>query len=230
MNKKLGIIAVVVIAIVAVFASGVGDFLTLSYLKSAHSEALAYVAANPVVASLGFFCLYVVVTALSLPGAAIMTLAAGAIFGLLWGLVIVSFASTIGATLAMLMSRILLGDWVQSRFTAQLKSVNDGFHRDDAFYLFSIRMVPLFPFFIVNLVMGLTRIPVWQYYVVSQVGMLAGTVVYVFAGTQLAGIEALGDILSPGLIIALSLLGLFPLLARKSIDWLRALRRTGETS
>jgi uncharacterized membrane protein YdjX (TVP38/TMEM64 family) len=230
MNKKLAIIAVVLVAVVAFFVSGVGDFLTLSYLKAAHEEAVAYVAANPIVSSLGFFAMYVVVTALSLPGAAIMTLAAGAIFGLLWGLVIVSFASTIGATLAMLISRILLGEWVQTRFVAQLKSVNEGLQRDGAFYLFSIRMVPLFPFFIVNLVMGLTRIPIWQYYLVSQVGMLAGTVVYVFAGTQLAGIEALGDILSPGLIAALSLLGLFPLLARKSIDWLKAWRRTGEAS
>jgi uncharacterized membrane protein YdjX (TVP38/TMEM64 family) len=130
----------------------------------------------------------------------------------------------------MLISRTLLGDWVQRRFAAQMRSSNSGFEADGAFYLFSIRMVPLFPFFIINLVMGLTRISLWQFYWVSQVGMFAGTVVFVFAGTQLATIEALGDVLSPGLIIALSLLGLFPLLARKTLGWIRTARSEGAAS
>jgi uncharacterized membrane protein YdjX (TVP38/TMEM64 family) len=230
MTKKLLIVAAVLIVAVIFYSSGVGDYLTLSYLKSAHTDAVAYVTANPLSASAVFFGLYVLVTALSLPGAALMTVAAGAVFGLIWGLAMVSFASTMGATAAMLISRTLLGDWVQQRFTGQLSSVNEGLQRDGTFYLFSIRMVPLFPFFIVNLVMGLTRISAWQFYWVSQVGMFAGTVVFVFAGTQLAGISSLGDVLSPGLIAALSLLGLFPLLARKSIGWLRSNRQTGEAS
>ena len=230
MTKKLVIVAVVLIVAVVFYSSGIGDYLTLSYLKSAHTDAVAYVGANPLSASAGFFSLYVLVTALSLPGAAVMTVAAGAIFGLIWGLAMVSFASTVGATAAMLISRTLLGDWVQRRFAGQLYSVNEGLQRDGTFYLFSIRMVPLFPFFIVNLVMGLTRISAWQFYWVSQLGMFAGTIVFVFAGTQLAGISSLGDVLSPGLIAALSLLGLFPLLARKSIGWLRSRRQAGDAS
>jgi len=230
MSKKLIVVALVVSGALVFVFSGAGDFLTLAYLKAAHSDAVAYAEANPFYASAGFFALYVLVTALSLPGAAVMTLAAGAIFGLVWGLGMVSFASTLGATLAMLISRTLLRDWVQGRFASQLRAVNEGFDTDGAFYLFSIRMVPLFPFFIVNLAMGLTRVSLWQYYWVSQVGMLAGTVVYVFAGTQLAGIEALGDVLSPGLIIALSLLGLFPLIARKSLGWIRSARKPADAS
>jgi uncharacterized membrane protein YdjX (TVP38/TMEM64 family) len=154
----------------------------------------------------------------------VMTLAGGAVFGLAWGLVLVSFASSAGATLAMLISRRLLGDIVQQKFARQLESVNSGLARDGGFYLFSIRMVPLFPFFVVNLVMGLTPIRTWTFYWVSQVGMLAGTFVYVFAGTQLASVEGVGDVLSPGLIVALSLLGLFPLLARKAVSWMRRAR------
>jgi uncharacterized membrane protein YdjX (TVP38/TMEM64 family) len=230
MMKKLMVVALLVLGVVVFVTTGAGDYLTLSYLKAAHQDAVNYTQANPVLASFAFFVFYVVVTALSLPGAAVMTLAAGAVFGLVWGLALVSFASTLGATLAMLISRTLLGDWVQRRFAAQMRSINSGFEADGAFYLFSIRMVPLFPFFIINLVMGLTRISLWQFYWVSQVGMFAGTVVFVFAGTQLATIEALGDVLSPGLIIALSLLGLFPLLARKTLGWIRTARSEGAAS
>ncbi len=228
--KKLVIVGLVAAGVAAFFALGLGEYLTLDYLKSAHGSAVDYTRANPLTATAAFFGGYVAVTALSLPGAAVMTVAAGAVFGLLWGLVMVSFASTFGAAAAMLISRSLLRDWVQGRFAEQLKAVNEGFDRDGAFYLFSIRMVPLFPFFIVNLVMGLTRISLWQFYWVSQLGMLAGTFVFVFAGTQLATIEALGDILSPGLIAALSLLGLFPLIARKALGWMRASRAAGDVS
>jgi len=226
-RKRLLLVALVVAAVAAFFLLGLGDYLTLDYLKSAHERAVAYAHANPVLATLIFFAGYVIVTALSLPGAAVMTLAAGAVFGLVWGVVLVSFASSAGATAAMLIARTLLGNWVQERFAAQLKTVNEGLARDGAFYLFSIRMVPLIPFFVVNLVMGLTRFPWWRFYWVSQLGMLAGTVVYVFAGTQLARIESPGDVLSPGLIVALSLLGLFPLLARKALGWLRSARTSG---
>jgi uncharacterized membrane protein YdjX (TVP38/TMEM64 family) len=140
------------------------------------------------------------------------------VFGLAWGLVLVSFASSAGATIAMLISRTLLGDWVQEKYGEQLASINTGLEKDGAFYLFSLRMVPLFPFFVINLVMGLTPLSAWRFYWVSQVGMLAGTVVFVFAGTQLAEVESLSDVLSPGLIFAFSLLGLVPLLARKLME------------
>ena len=226
------IILVVLIAmlIVAFYLLGLSDYLSLAYVKEVHANALDFVDRNPVAAITGFFFVYVLVTGLSLPGAAIMTLAAGAVFGLFRGLVIVSFASTIGATLAMWIARTLLRDWVQKRFSAQLEVVNSGFARDGGFYLFSIRMVPLFPFFIVNLVVGLTRISLWQFYWVSQTGMLAGTIVYIFAGTQLATVQSVADVLSPGLILALSLLGLFPLLAKKGLGWMRRVFARGEES
>jgi pyruvate/2-oxoglutarate dehydrogenase complex dihydrolipoamide dehydrogenase (E3) component/uncharacterized membrane protein YdjX (TVP38/TMEM64 family) len=166
----------------------------------------------PVLAA--FFAIYVILTALSVPGAVILTLAAGAIFGVATGTLVVSFASSIGATLAFLASRYLFHDAVQTRFGARLRSVNEGVARDGAFYLFSLRLVPVFPFFAVNLLMGLTPIRTWTYYWISQVGMLLGTVVYVNAGTQLARIEALSDIASPGLLASFAALGLLPWLGK----------------
>lgn len=221
---RLTLLALVAALVAGYFLFDLGRYLDLGYLKQAHGNIVSLVNAHPWVSTLVFFAGYVLVAALSLPGAAVMTLAAGAIFGLAWGLVLVSFASSVGATLAMLISRRLLGEVVQQRFGRQLGSVNRGLEQDGGFYLFSVRMVPLFPFFVVNLVMGLTPIATWTFYWVSQVGMLPGTFVYVFAGTQLAGIEQMSDILSPGLIVALSLLGLFPLLARKTVGWLRRAR------
>ncbi len=226
MNTKGKVaLAILVIVLMATFFLLDGDsYLNLGYLQQVRGEVVFYVESNPLVSSVSYFVLYVVVTALSVPGALIMTLAGGAVFGLPWGLLLVSFASTIGATLAMLVSRTLLRDWVQVRFKTQLVTVNQGLADDGGFYLFSLRMVPLLPFFMVNLVMGLTGISIWQFYWVSQVGMLAATFVFVFAGTQLAAIETLSGILSPGMIVALSLLGLFPLLAKKSLNWLRRAR------
>ncbi len=221
---RLALVVALLALVAAYVLFDLGRYLDLEYLKSAHGRVVALVEAQPLVSTVVFFLGYVVITAASLPGAAVMTLAAGAVFGLVWGLVIVSFASSVGATLAMLIARKLLGEWVQRRFADQLTSVNRGFERDGGFYLFSVRMVPLFPFFVINLVMGLTPIRAWTFYWVSQVGMLAGTVVYVFAGTQLASVDSLGDVLSPGLIVALSLLGLFPLLARKALGWIRRAR------
>jgi uncharacterized membrane protein YdjX (TVP38/TMEM64 family) len=209
------LLAAVVILITAFYLFDLSRFLDLAYLNQIRDSAAATAQEQPYAASVIFFLIYVLVTALSLPGAAVMTLAGGAIFGLGWGLLLVSFASSVGATLAMLVARVLLRDWVQSRFGSQLAAVNRGFETDGGFYLFSLRMVPVFPFFVINLVMGLTPISALQFYWVSQLGMLAGTVVYVFAGTQLASVERIGDVLSPGLIVALSLLGLFPLMARK---------------
>ncbi|MFU8817421.1 MAG: TVP38/TMEM64 family protein [Pseudomonadales bacterium] len=225
---RLALLGLVLALVGGYFLFDLGRYLDLGYLKQAHGSMVQLVNAHPLVSTLVFFVGYVAVTALSLPGAAVMTLAAGAIFGLAWGLVVVSFASSVGATLAMLISRRLLGDIVQRKFAPQLASVNRGLQQDGGFYLFSVRMVPLFPFFVINVVMGLTPIATWTFYWVSQVGMLPGTLVYVFAGTQLATIEQMSDILSPGLIVALSLLGLFPLLARKAVGWLRRARESAK--
>jgi uncharacterized membrane protein YdjX (TVP38/TMEM64 family) len=224
--KRLIVLVVVVLAIAAFFASGLGQYLSLEYLQASRERAVAQVEAAPLLSSCVFFAIYVLVTGLSLPGAAVMTIAAGAVFGVLWGVALVSFASALGATIAFLISRTLLGEWVERRFGAYLEPINRGLERDGNFYLFSLRMVPVFPFFVVNLLMGLTRIGALPFYAVSQIGMLAGTFVFVFAGTQLAGIHKLGDVLSPGLIVALSLLGLFPLVAKKLMEFV-AQRRTG---
>ncbi len=208
--KRIILALLLVLAIAAWFAFDLGQYLTLDTLKAQRDAILAYYEANPLLVLALFFLVYVVLTALSVPGAAIMTLAAGAVFGVATGTLLVSFASTIGATLAFLASRYLLHDWVQARFGARLKGVNEGIARDGAFYLFSLRLVPVFPFFAVNLLMGLTPIRTWTYYWVSQVGMFLGTVVYVNAGTQLAGIESLSDVVSPGLLASFAALGLLP--------------------
>ena len=171
-----------------------------------------------------FFVAYVLVTALSLPGAVIMTLAAGALFGLGFGTLLVSFASSIGATLAFLASRYLLRDVIQARFGDRLKAINEGMAKDGTLYLFTLRLVPLFPFFLVNLLMGLTPIKTLSYYWISQLGMLAGTLVYVNAGTELAKINSLSVILSPGLVLSFALLGIFPLLAKQFLKFLRRRR------
>jgi pyruvate/2-oxoglutarate dehydrogenase complex dihydrolipoamide dehydrogenase (E3) component/uncharacterized membrane protein YdjX (TVP38/TMEM64 family) len=224
MSRRLAIIGAVVLLVVGFFALDLDRWLTLEGLKSGQTQFAAWRAQSPALATGAFFAGYVLVTALSLPGAAVMTLAAGALFGLVAGSVLVSFASSIGATLAFLAARFVLRDWVQSRFGERLKAVNAGMARDGAFYLFTLRLVPIFPFFMVNLVMGLMPIRPWTFYRVSQLGMLAGTVVYVNAGTQLATIESLGGILSPGLILSFALLGLFPLLARHLLGWLQRRR------
>ena len=199
-----------VLAIAAWFAFDLGQYLTLDTLKAQRDAIVGFYDANPLLVLAGFFAFYVAVTALSVPGAVIMTLAAGAIFGVAMGTLVVSFASSIGATLAFLASRYLLRDWVQERFGARLRGVNEGMARDGAFYLFSLRLVPVFPFFAVNLLMGLTPIRTWTYYWVSQVGMFLGTIVYVNAGTQLAQIDTLTDVASPGLLASFAALGLLP--------------------
>ena len=223
-KKKLLIFAALVGSVAAYFAFDLGRFLSLEYLQSRQADLAALATERPWQVSGIFIAAYVAVTALSLPGAAIMTLAAGAIFGLLAGTVIVSFASSIGATLAFLAARYLLRDSVQSRFGTRLADIDKGVAREGAFYLFTLRLVPLVPFFVINLLMGLTTMRAWTFYWVSQVGMLAGTVVYVNAGTQLAKIESLRGILSPALVGSFVLLGLFPLLAKKIVDAVKARR------
>jgi pyruvate/2-oxoglutarate dehydrogenase complex dihydrolipoamide dehydrogenase (E3) component/uncharacterized membrane protein YdjX (TVP38/TMEM64 family) len=211
-----------IVAIVVVWAwrhYELGQWLTLERLKSSREALLAYYQTNPFTTIGLFFAVYVAVAALSLPGAAILTLAAGAMFGFWVGLVVVSFASSIGATLAFLVARYLLRDSVQSRFGKQLAPINDGMKRDGAFYLLTLRLVPLFPFFVVNLLVALTPIAVGTFYIVSQIGMLLGTAVYVNAGTQLASISTLKDVVSPGLLLSFALLGIFPLVAKAIVGW-----------
>ncbi len=226
MNKNKIFLVVLLLGLVAVFfAFDLGRFFSLAYIKGAQAEFAGLYAARPALVALAFVAVYVAVTALSLPGAAtILTLLAGAIFGLLVGTVLVSLASTAGATLAMLSARYVLRDSVQARFGERLADINKGIERDGPFYLFTLRLVPLFPFFAVNLLMGLTAMKAATFFWVSQLGMLAGTVVYVYAGTQLAQITSLKSIVSPGLALALVLLGIFPLLAKKVVDAIKARR------
>ena len=222
LNKKLLIVAVLVALVAAFFAFDLGRYFSLEFIKSRQAEFAALATDKPLLVGGVFFGAYIAVTALSLPGATIMTLAAGAIFGLAVGTVIVSFASSIGATLAFLTSRYVLRDSVQSRFAARLADIDKGVENEGAFYLFTLRLVPLIPFFVINLVMGLTKMKARTFYWVSQLGMFAGTVVYVNAGTQLAKIDSLKGILSPGLIGSFVLLGLFPLIAKKIVDAVKA--------
>lgn len=221
-KARILVLAAIVALIAAFFAVDLGRFFSLEYFKSQQAAIMAYSDAHPRQTAGIFFMIYVAVTGLSLPGAALMTLVGGAIFGLLWGTVIISFASSIGATLAFLASRFLFHDAVQARFGMHLKAINAGIDRDGAFYLFTLRLVPAFPFFMINLVMGLTPIRTWTFYWVSQVGMLAGTIVYVNAGTQIARIDSLKAILSPELIISFTLLGFFPLIARWIVNGVKA--------
>jgi pyruvate/2-oxoglutarate dehydrogenase complex dihydrolipoamide dehydrogenase (E3) component/uncharacterized membrane protein YdjX (TVP38/TMEM64 family) len=221
MKSRIALLAVIALAIGAYFYFDLGRFLSLEGFKTQQATLSALVAAHPWQSALAFFGAYVAVAALSLPGAAIMTLVGGAIFGFTKGLVLVSFASAIGATLAFLSSRFLLRDWVQNKFGERLKPINDGVAKDGPFYLFALRLVPLFPFFVVNLVMGLTSIKTWPYYWVSQLGMLAGTAVFVNAGTQLAQISSLKGIISPAILGSFALLGIFPIIAKKVLDILK---------
>ena len=204
------------------YAFDLGRFLSLANFKAAQTDLEAWRAAQPLRAAAAFFAGYVVVAALSLPGAAAMTVAAGALFGLGWGTLIVSFASTIGATLAFLAARWLLGGWVQERFGERLAALNAGIAKEGGFYLFTLRLVPALPFFLINLTMGVTALRTWTFYWVSQIGMLAGTLVYVNAGTQLARIESLSGIVSARVMGSLLLLGIFPLTMRKLIAVFRA--------
>ncbi|NCO52061.1 MAG: FAD-dependent oxidoreductase [Deltaproteobacteria bacterium] len=219
--KKLLMLFALGVLVGLFFAFDLQRYLTLNEFKARQDSFAAYYAAHRLLSLTAYFLLYVVVTALSLPGAAVMTLAGGALFGFWPALLVVSFASSFGATLAFVVSRFLLRDWVQARFGERLKAVNEGVAREGAFYLFSLRLVPLFPFFVINLLLGLTPMPVRTFYGVSQVGMLAGTAVYVNAGTQLGQIDSLSGILSPGLVVSFVLLGLFPLLSKKGLDLLK---------
>jgi len=212
--RKIILMCALLGAFVVIYTQLPPGSVTLENLQARHQALLLYCQQAPRQSAALYFILYVLVTTLSLPGAALLTLLGGALFGLWPGILLVSFASTLGATLAMLVSRYLLRDWVQHRFAGQMRTVNDGVARDGAFYLFALRLMPLFPFFVVNLLAGVTRLGVWRYWWVSQLGMLPGAIVYLNAGHQLGHITSLHDILSPGVVFAFTLLGLLPLITR----------------
>jgi len=222
-TKGRVLLVVIVAAIIgAFFAFDLGRFVSLEELRSQQDAIVAYRDEHTLEAAMIFLLAYITVTGLSLPGATVMTLAGGAFFGLLWGTVLVSFASTIGATLAFLLARLLFRDAVQNRFGNHLRAVNAGVARDGAFYLFTLRLVPLFPFFVINLLMALTPIRTLTFFLVSQLGMFPATLVYVNAGTHLGKLHSLAGILSPGLIVSFTLLGLFPYIARKLVAVIKA--------
>ena len=223
--KKIAVVAVIVAIAASFFVFDLGQYLTLSYLKASREKLQVLYAEHTALVIGGYFLFYIAVVALNLPGATIMTLAGGALFGFWIGLATVSFASTIGATLACLVSRYLIGEWVQKRFGERLNKVNQGIEREGAFYLFTMRLIPAIPFFAINLMMGLTRMPLRRYYWVSQIGMLPGTMVYVNAGKELGRIDSLSGILSPGLIVSFVILGIFPIVVKRLLWWYRV--RTG---
>ena len=223
-STRLLLLVVVAALVAAYFAFDLGQYLSLDYFKSQQAAIESYRASHPWETALVFFLVYVAVTGLSLPGAALMTLVGGAIFGLLPGTLIISFASTIGATLAFIVARFLLRDGVQQRFGDRLGAINAGVAKDGPFYLFTLRLVPIFPFFVVNLVMALTPLRTSTFYWVSQLGMLPATLVYVNAGREIGRIDSLSGILSPGLLLSFVLLGIFPLIARKAVAFVKARR------
>ena len=212
--KKAVLALVLIGAIAAYFIFDLGQYLSLENFKASQADIVAAKDANPALYIAGFFLLYVAVTGLSIPGAAIMSLVAGALFGVVAGTLIVSFASTMGATLAFLSSRYVLRDWVQGKFGERLRAVDDGLEKDGAFYLFTLRLIPVFPFFVINLLMGLTRIKTGTFFWVSQIGMLPATIVFVNAGTQISRIESTAGLLSPTLIASFVALAFFPWAAK----------------
>ena len=236
---KILLVALAVALVAAFFAFGGNRYLTLDFLKTSREALETTYAAAPARFLAGYFALYVLVAALSLPGATVLTLAGGALFGFWTTLIVVSFASSIGATAACALSRHLFRDAIVRRIGGRLAAIDAGIAREGAFYLFTLRLIPLFPFFVVNAAMGLTALPLRTFYLVSQLGMLPGTAVYVNAGTQLGHLTSLSGILSPTLLVSFALLGIFPLAARKAVALARARRaqsarkgatKRGETS
>ncbi|EFP94653.1 TVP38/TMEM64 family protein [Vibrio caribbeanicus] len=213
MNKKL-LLGIALIIVVLVVGLNFGQHLTLDNAKLKQAELSSFIESNFFMAIALYFVSYVAITALSIPGAAVVTLLGAALFGFWISLALVSFASTIGATLAFLSSRYLLRDWVQKKFGNKLTAVNQGVEKDGPFYLFSLRLIPVFPFFLINLLMGLTPISTIRFYLVSQLGMLPGTAVYLNAGTQLAQIDSLAGIVSPAVLLSFALLGIFPIIVK----------------
>ena len=227
MSRKL-ILGLVLVAVVVFLGIEFSQYLTLENAKAQQANLSHYIEQNLLYSALIYFVAYVVITAFSIPGAAVVTLLGAALFGFWFSLALVSFASTIGATLAFLSSRYLLRNWVQQRFSDKLNAINAGVKKDGAFYLFTLRLIPIFPFFLINLLMGLTPISTVRYYLVSQLGMLPGTAVYLNAGTQLAEIKTLAGIVSPTVLLSFALLGVFPLIAKWLLSKLQKRALTNE--
>ncbi|OIN86505.1 MAG: TVP38/TMEM64 family protein [Alphaproteobacteria bacterium CG1_02_46_17] len=228
MNKTI-IKAVIALALAGIFIAiwllDLSQYLTLENMRTQQAALKDFQAAQSFIVSGIFFLAYVAVAALSLPGAVIMTLLGGALFGFWQGLVVVSFASTIGATLAFLLARFLFRDWIQGRYQKPLTTLNEGFKNEGVFYLFALRLIPVFPFFLVNILTSVMPIKTRHFYGASQLGMLPGTAVYVYAGTELGKLQSLSDIASPPMLAAFVLLGLFPIIAKKIIATIRGRRR-----
>jgi len=220
-KTKIGLLILIILAVIALFSFDIQQYAKLDYIKAEQQNIFEYYKQNVFFIMVLFVFLYILVTALSLPVATVLTLLGGALFGFSSGLIIVSFASTIGATLAFLMARFLAQDYVQKNYENQLSKINKKFESEGAFYLFALRLVPVFPFFIINVIMALMPIKTWTFYWISQLGMLPGTIVYVYAGTRLAQIETFSDITSPSMLIVFALLGLFPLITKKLVQLIR---------
>lgn len=221
MKTKIILVSVIAVLIASFFIFDLGQYLNLEYLKLKKDSLNALYKDKPVLISGIFFVVYLMVAAFALPAAALLTVAAGAILGFWNGLFIVSFASSIGATIAFLLTRYLFHDAIEAKFGDRLTAINNGIEREGAFYVFGLRLVPLFPFVVVNSVLGLTKLKTWTFYWSSQIGMLAGTAVFVNAGTQLAEIESLGDILTLKFALSFALLGVFPILAKKLLSFVK---------
>lgn len=226
MKTKLILVAAVAALIASYFIFDLGQYFSLDYLKSQKEALNQFYSDKPVLVIAVYFFAYVAMAALALPAAAILTLAGGAIFGFTTGFIVVSFASSIGATIAFLLTRYLFHDAIEAKFGDRLAALNTGIEREGAFYVFGLRLVPLFPFVVVNSVLALTKLKTWTFYWASQIGMLAGTAVYVNAGTQLATIEELGDIADPKLLISFALLGVFPIIAKYALAFLKRNKTT----
>jgi uncharacterized membrane protein YdjX (TVP38/TMEM64 family) len=220
MNKKL-ILGLILLATIIFLGVNFSQYLTLENAKAQQEVLNTFISQNFVLAAATYFFAYIAITAFSIPGAAVVTLLGAALFGFWTSLLLVSFASTIGATVAFLSSRYLLREWVQSKFGNKLNAINQGVERDGAFYLFSLRLIPVFPFFLINLLMGLTPMTIARFYLTSQVGMLPGTAVYLNAGTQLATIDSLSGIVSPTVLASFALLGLFPIITKWVMNKIR---------
>ncbi|HEX2965181.1 MAG TPA: TVP38/TMEM64 family protein [Syntrophorhabdaceae bacterium] len=221
LTGKLFLLALIISVIVVFRVFDLGGYFTLTYLKDSLQKFKSLYLEHRALFILSYFGIYVIAASLSLPGAAVLTVFGGALFGFIVGTLIVSFASTIGATLACLVARYLLGNWVQTRFGERIRKINEGIAEEGPFYLFTLRLIPIFPFWLINLAMGMTRIRLWTFYWVSQLGMLGGTMVYVNAGREIAELESVRQILSPGLLVALALLGTFPLVTKKLLTLYR---------
>ena len=223
-TKKIVLLLVGAVLVTLFFWFDLGRYLSLDYLKASQAKFQALYDRRPLLVIAVYMAFYILVTVLSLPGAVVLGLAGGALFGFVVGTIVVSCASTIGATLACYVARVLLRDWVQAKFGATLTTINQGMEREGAFYLFTLRLIPIVPFFVINLVMGVTRMPLVTFFWVSQVGMLAGTMVFVNAGKELAKIDSASEILSPGLLLSFVFLGLFPITVKKGLAWYRSRR------